>query len=129
MRKKAFSIIDIVFALLFVSILVLVGLKFMIAGDKQYENAKMATAFDLASSNLFEELYAYPKNDGAYETYLDSLGNAMDGAENAAYLMKYDIKEDVEGLKSISLKIMDKKTQLVMKSMEHKIYVGGRSDE
>lgn len=126
MRKRAFSIIDIVFAVLFVSILVLVGMKFMIAGGKQYEKAREATAFDLAASNLFESLYASPREDGNYEAYVNEFGREVASYGEAKYLLRFSVKEDMDLLKEIVLNIMDRDGTKILKTVTTSHYIGGR---
>lgn len=126
MKRRGFSIIDIVFAVLFVSILVLVGMKFMLSGEKQYQRSREATAFDLAASNLFEELYASPPRDGNYEKYVNHYGAEVASYDEAAYLLRYSVREDMELLKDIVLNIMDRDGTDIKKTMTTRYYIGGR---
>lgn len=126
MRRRAFSIIDIVFAVLFVSVLILVGMKFMITGEKQYQKSREATAFDLACSNLFEELYAEPEEDGVYQRFIDENGKEVASYEEADYLLIYTVSEYMEKLKEIAVTILDRDGRVIYKTVSTKHYIGGR---
>lgn len=128
-KRRGFSLIETIFAILLVFLLVVVGLNFLLKGEKLFNASLQKTVFDNVAADIVERNYAYPRSEGVYEHYIDEYGNLSDSEETATYRVKTELREIMPKLMAISVEIYSTGRSELLFGLESKQYQGGGTDE
>lgn len=120
-KKKGFSFIDIIFAVLFVSLLSLVGLKLYLESNIISKNTEKLTVATFHASNFIESLYKETDLLGKGSVYIDFSGEICQ-KKDAYLIMKYSVKPLIKNLRKVSLEMLDLNSNKKLFELQTKIY-------
>ncbi len=125
-KKRAFSMIDIIFAVLFVFIMLILGLKFIYT-SKEIDTKSSST--DLATIIIANEIESYHNHpqalrNGEFEFYYDKMGVKLKNAGNDAHYtlcLKSEIIK--ENLDSLALSVYELESEDKILQFDTKVYI------
>ncbi len=123
-KKLGFSLIDIIFAIFFLSLFALVGLKLYLGSLDISSSTKDLTVGSLAASNVVESIYFNDYEYGEHLRYLNSEG-LMTDEDDASFVLKYTVTSKMEALDEVKVEVLSLEDDTLVFSLDTKVYTGG----
>ncbi len=121
-KKKALTMIDIIFATLFVFIMIIVGLKFIFtAKGLDYKSESI----DIASIILSNEIELYnskPSRDMEFEKYFDKDAEIVEKSQ-ASYKLKLKSEKIKDNFDKVYIAVYDEKNDEMILDIDTKVYI------
>ncbi len=125
-KRKAITMIDIIFSILFVFIMLILGLKFILSSrDIDYKS----NSESIATMILSNEIEIYTSNsvrNSSYEYYYDESGNRLDDGidkSEAVYKIEINSQEIDYNLDELYLEIFDCNKGEKISEVKTKVYI------
>lgn len=123
-KRRAFTMIDIIFAVLFIFILLIVGLKFIFTSKEMNQNALLKEDAMFLVSNAIEEYQDAPKRGEKQSFHYDvSLDETEEGNAHLSYRLDLESEVQSNNLDLLRLTVYEEKGGEEILSTEIKIYI------